>query len=618
MSADSLGAEAVHDRESSNHSRSVASAQDAAGEYHSRLQKLQAARTRLEGHEAIFSFARLGVFAAGAILALTVWSGGAASWTLLAPATAFGVLVLLHDRLIRRRDGLTRSIDFYERGLARLEDRWAGNGEPGDRFADDQHLYANDLDLFGRGSLFELLSAARTRAGEETLADWLLRPATPDEIAERQHAVAELTSALDVRETLALASADVRAAVHTEVLVGWAERPQGMGARWWRAIAILLTTTAVATGGYWIITGNYLPLALVALVEILFYLPQHSRVLRALLSAEGSVRDLDVLAHVLGVLERTSFTAPRLVALRARLNTGGIPASAAIRRLHRLIELCDWQRNALFAPVAAVLLWVVHLVWAIEDWRAVHGPHVRVWLQTVGEFEALSSLAAYRYEHPADVWPEIVGGPAQFEATALGHPLIPSARMVRNDVHLSADRQLQVVSGSNMSGKSTLLRTVGINAVLALAGAPVRAARLRLTPVAIGATLRIEDSLQQGRSRFFAEIVRIRALADLSLGPKPLLFLIDELFHGTNSHDRLQGGAGVLRSLLARGAIGLITTHDLALTAIADQLPRAFNAHFEDQFKDGEMHFDFQIRPGPVTRSNAIALMRVVGLDVDS
>jgi DNA mismatch repair ATPase MutS len=170
-----------------------------------------------------------------------------------------------------------------------------------------------------------------------------------------------------------------------------------------------------------------------------------------------------------------------------------------------------------------------------------------------------------------------------------------------------------------MSGKSTLLRTVGINAVLALAGAPVRAARLSMTPLAIGATLRIQDSLQEGRSRFYAEITRIRELTDLARGRLPLLFLLDELFHGTNSHDRLIGATGVLGSLLDRGAIGLVTTHDLALTAIADRLsPRAANVHFDDHFEGGEIVFDFRMKPGPVTRSNALALMRSVGLDIGS
>ena len=200
----------------------------------------------------------------------------------------------------------------------------------------------------------------------------------------------------------------------------------------------------------------------------------------------------------------------------------------------------------------------------------------------------------------------------------LGHPLLPAARMVRNDVRLWGDTRLLVVSGSNMSGKSTLLRTVGINAVLALAGAPVRATALRITPLVIGATLRIQDSLQEGRSRFFAEITRIRNLSDAARGPVPLLFLLDELFHGTNSHDRLGGASGMLRSLLEHGAIGMITTHDLALTAVAESLsPRGINVHFEDHFDGGEIQFDYRMKPGPVTRSNALALMRAVGLDVD-
>jgi len=208
--------------------------------------------------------------------------------------------------------------------------------------------------------------------------------------------------------------------------------------------------------------------------------------------------------------------------------------------------------------------------------------------------------------------------PAHFTGRGLGHPLLAEVRMVRNDVSLGGETRLLVISGSNMSGKSTLLRTVGINTVLALAGAPVRAVSLRLTPLALGATLRIQDSLQEGRSRFYAEITRIRQLADLASARPSLLFLLDELFHGTNSHDRLVGASGVLRQFLARGAIGLITTHDLALTAVADQLaPRAVNVHFEDRFEHGEILFDYRMKPGPVTRSNAIALMRAVGLDVD-
>jgi len=267
-----------------------------------------------------------------------------------------------------------------------------------------------------------------------------------------------------------------------------------------------------------------------------------------------------------------------------------------------------------------MLLWGPHFAWAIDAWRRRHGAEVRRWLRAIGELEALASLAAYRYEHPADPFPEVdPSAVAVFDARDLGHPLIAAARMVRNDVSFTSPTRLIVVSGSNMSGKSTLLRTVGVNTVLALAGAPVRAAELRLSPLTLGATLRIQDSLLEGKSRFYAEITRVRELTDATGGPRPLLFLLDELFHGTNSHDRVIGAAGVLSALVERGAIGLVTTHDLALTAITEQVgAAAVNVHFEDWFDNGEIRFDYRMKPGPVTRSNAIALMKAVGLSVGS
>jgi DNA mismatch repair ATPase MutS len=254
---------------------------------------------------------------------------------------------------------------------------------------------------------------------------------------------------------------------------------------------------------------------------------------------------------------------------------------------------------------------------AVDRWRAGEGPAIGAWLRSVGEFEALCALAAYSAENPADPFPEIVKCETCFEAEGLGHPLIPVAECVRNDVRLGGPMRAFVVSGSNMSGKSTLLRSVGVAAVMALAGAPVRARRLRLCPLAVGATLRIQDSLQAGKSRFYAEITRVRQVVDLARGPLPLLFLFDELFHGTNSHDRRIGAESVLRGLLERGAIGLITTHDLALAEIVAGIgPQAVNVHFEDRFEDGRMRFDYRMRPGVVEHSNALALMRAVGLEV--
>ena len=593
-----------------------------ADEYRARLSARRDTYARLSRIDERFSYARLAVFAVAVLLITAAWRGWAAPWWIALPVVAFLALVVKHDAIVRRRDAAARAIAFYDRGLARIEDRWAGGGEPGERFRNPEHLYANDLDVFGPASLFELLSIARTRAGEDTLAAWLLAPAEPREIRARQQATDDLTTRLDLREALSLAGTDVRAAVHTDTLVAWAEAPALLGGAWLRPSAVALTIAAIATATLWIAGGNSTPFLAVVTAEIAFSWPLRERVLKALHGADGAARDLDVLAVVLARLEGETFNAGRLTSLQGRLTHG----SRFIHRLHWFVELHDWQHNAIFAVLAAPLLWGTQLALAIEAWRRAHGRHVREWLLISGEFEALASLSAYRYEHPADPFPEIDAAGsrhATFDGEALGHPLLPAARMVRNDVHLGhrgsagSAPQLLVVSGSNMSGKSTLLRTVGINAVLAFAGAPVRATRLHISPLRIGATLRIQDSLQEGRSRFYAEISRIRELADLAAGPVPLLFLLDELLHGTNSHDRAVGAAGILGVLLDRGAIGLITTHDLALTEVAATLgARAANVHFDDRFEAGEIVFDYVMKPGPVTRSNAIALMRAVGLDV--
>jgi DNA mismatch repair ATPase MutS len=336
-----------------------------------------------------------------------------------------------------------------------------------------------------------------------------------------------------------------------------------------------------------------------------------------LATVDQRAHDLVLLGELLDRLEREPLEAPLLHQLRKSLDTQGRPASIQIRRLARLLHLLDTQKNQFFMPFAAILLWHIQLAMAIDAWRAAEGPAIGDWLEAVGQFEALCALAAYAAENRADPFPEIVPDGTCFEAEALGHPLLPTAECVRNDVCLGQQVRALVVSGSNMSGKSTLLRSVGVAAVMALAGAPVRASRLRLSPLAIGATLRVQDSLQAGKSRFYAEITRVRQLVELSRGPLTLLFLFDELFHGTNSHDRRIGAESILRGLLDRGSIGLITTHDLALAEIVRELgPHAVNVHFEDHFENGQMRFDYRMRPGVVEHSNALALMRAVGLEV--
>ena len=566
------------------------------------------------------STARLATFAVGAVLAWgAVFGGWMSSWWLSLPVLVFIGLVVVHDRELAAGDRVARAVAWYEHGIARLEDRWPGIGARGDRFVDADHLFAQDLDLFGEGSLFQLLSTTQTQAGEDTLASWLREPARGTEVTARQAAVRDFLPRLELRERLATAGAEMRATVHLTTLSDWATAPPVLHGTWPRVVALALSGLTVAAIVAWGTgTTTLLPMLLALAALAVFAGRFRKRTGRVMHAADGPARELAVLGGVCRVLREDAYASPRLSALHASLVTTVGEVHQVARRLERLVEFHDWQHNFMFRPVAALLLWELHCAFAVESWRARYGAAVPEWLRHVGEFEALAALGTYAYEHPADVYPELVDvdGPPVYEAEALAHPLIPTAVTVANDVTLGADPQVLIVSGSNMSGKTTLLRSVGVSTVMALMGAPVRARRLRLSPVAVGATLRIEDSLQAGRSRFYSEVLRLGQIVTLAQAG-PLLFLLDELFHGTNSHDRTEGARGLLRSLVSLGAVGLVTTHDLALADIADRMaPAALNVHFDDSLVAGKMRFDYRLKPGPVTRSNALAIMRAVGLEV--
>ena len=385
-----------------------------------------------------------------------------------------------------------------------------------------------------------------------------------------------------------------------------------------RTAGAVLAASALASLGAWIAgVWNAIPLLGVLILEGALGLLARKQTAAIARGVERPCRDLALLGGLLARIESERFESEKLASLRRTLDTQGVPPSRRVTRLRLFVDLLDARRNQLFAPLAALVLWTTQITRAIEAWRAQCGAAVPQWISTVGEIEALCALAGFAYEHPEHPFPEVVEGEARFESEGLGHPLLPAERCVRNDLRLGGELRVLVVSGSNMSGKSTLLRSVGTNALLAQAGAPVCAHRLRLSPLALGASIRIQDSLETGSSRFYAEITRIRRLVEQASEGPPLLFLLDEILAGTNSHDRRIGAEAVVRGFVERGAIGLITTHDLALARIADALaPRAANVHFEDQLEEGRMSFDFHLRPGVVHKSNALALMRAVGLEV--
>ena len=538
-------------------------------------------------------------------------------WWLVVPVVAFGSVAAWHSRILRALELAQRAAAFYERGLDRIQDRWSGTGETGERFDDPQHVYSGDLDLFGKGSLFQLLSTARTRMGEDTLAQWLLSPAAVERVRERHAAVSELRDQLDLREDLAVLGEDVGVGVHPDELLQWAESTNQMKPEWLRWLAPVLAALAVSAAVMWAVKGIATPLVVIVVVEAVVTYRLKKPLEGVLHGTEHAFHNLDLLSSVLARIEKHTFQSLPLQRLQGQLLSSGVPSSRAIRRLRTWVELIDSRHNIFVRIIDAPLMYSVQVAFVAESWRHVHGSALRQWVNAIGEIEALLSLATYSFEHPADTFPTFQDGAASFDAKDIGHPLVPAATCVRNDVSICGETRVLLISGSNMSGKSTLLRAVGMNVVLAMAGAPVRARSLTLSPLRVGASIRINDSLREGSSRFYAEIKRLRQIFDVAGSDPPLLFLLDELLQGTNSKDRRIGAEGVVRALVKRGAIGLVSTNDLALTDIGEPVEGHLrNVHFQDELENGRMTFDYKLRDGVVTKSNGLELMRSIGLEV--
>ena len=562
------------------------------------------------------------------VLLVVLWwkiarSGSPSIYWLVLVIAGFIVLAVVHRRILAAKSRTERAIGMYQRGLARVEDRWAGRGGAGNDFRDPAHVYADDLDIFGDGGLFQLLCVARTRMGKQMLADWLLHAFAVERILERQAAISELQAKLDFREALAVAGESELIQADPEKLHRWAETKIVFNQLPWAIASPILAVVSVAALVYAVVsyfqTGSavWMPFLIVLVIQALVMRSLHRRMEQLFLNLDQACQNLDALSAIVRGIESEKFASARLKQLHDGLISEHASASQAIARLGVLCDFQDSRHNMVVRLLDLPLLYSVQVACALQRWRTKHAGAIASWMEAVGEMEALLSLATYAYEHPRDPFPELASATDDcFYGKALGHPLLPETSCVRNDVALDRETQVLLVSGSNMSGKSTLLRVVGINAVLAFAGAPVRAESLRLSPASIGAAMRVSDSLQKGVSHFYAEIQRIRQVVGLSAHGR-LIFLFDEILQGTNSEDRRVGAEGILRTLISNGAIGLVTTHDLALTSIAELFPgRVRNVHFQEKLESGKLSFDYQLRPGVVSTHNGVELMRSVGLDV--
>jgi hypothetical protein len=522
-----------------------------------------------------------------------------------------------NGRSYRRTDLI---VHFYELGVARLRNHWQGRGESGEEFLPGEHLYASDLDLFGSGSMFELLCTARTGIGKATLAKWLLNSAEPDEIAERQIAIAELRDQLELQERWASAGRVAAEHISASILRDWSDAYAISFPRFVQVFTILLPICLATSvilglagmlGAIWLWAVGAI-VGLEALVAALM--------LKKTRMVSGNVTlpafELSLLSPLLRLLGEQCFESPLLKSLQVALSRSTAWPSQHIGRLIWAVRVLELRRSEYFAAACALFLWGTNLSMVVEHWRQRHRQALNSWLESIGQFEALLCLARYAYENPDYSFPGIKVRPQPlFLATALGHPLLDRRDCVRCDLRLdAAATKLIMVSGSNMSGKSTLLRSIGLNAVLALAGGPVCATQLQISSLRVGCSISVQDSLMHGKSKFQAEVERLRKVLAMAPDGK-LLFLLDEMLGGTNSSDRLAGARAITERLISADAIGLVTTHDLALTRVVSELDgRAVNSHFEEHYIDGEMRFDYQMRPGILAGTNGLSVMSALGL----
>ncbi len=605
-----------------------------------RFDREAAARTATVG---VYGTWRLVVFAAAVAGAWWQFASGhgAAAWVVLgASAVAFAVLVVRQRAARRRLRRAEFMADFNRAGIARVERRWT-DLPPTPRFsAPGNHDYATDLDLYGEASVLRLVGTCGTAPGWRTLQAWLLGRADPETVSLRQEAVREMAAAMDFRDRL---TAEARLAQPSpagpepstpgaeastaERFLRWAEADSWLPKhRWVRIGALVLAPVNLAAIALYL--AGAVPTAALAwplLVSILVLTRQRKAIHRVFAEADAGESGIRQYGDLLGHLVDAPLASRQMTAIRQRIGTGPRAAPDEIARLRRLLDLADVRRSPLFhLPLAIVLHWDVHVLAALERWKARSGRRVRDWLEAIGEAEALAALAATAADHPDWTLPALDRGARTLRAGALGHPLLAPGVCVRNDVEIGPAGSFLLVTGSNMSGKSTLLRAAGLNAVLAQAGGPVCAGELRMPPMRVVTSMRVEDSVTGGVSFFMAGLHRLKEVVDAarSSAASPgtdnprTLYLLDEILRGTNSAERRIAARTVMRHLLETNAIGAVTTHDLSLADAEDLVARAVAMHFTESVGDGGdgLAFDYRLRAGIATSTNALKLLEMVGL----
>ena len=513
-------------------------------------------------------------------------------------------------------------ITINETALDRIAWKWTGFSNTGQWFADPGHPYTTDLNIFGQGSLFQYISCTTSYMGDQALAGILDKQPGYQKILYRQQAIQDLAGRLQWRQNFQ--ALGMGKAVHREnpvKLLEWARGiPSNLINNKYLPLVWLLPAITIITLILWAYNIAQLNLLLAMLaVQLLIVVATSRKVMRqAFNRAERFTPVLENYSALIKCIETGDFKAPLLLELKDKLSYGNGTASKQVKILSGIADRIKLRYSFIHIVINILTLYDLYNFIRLEEWKSKNGRSLPQWLDVIGEFEALSSLAGMAYDNPDRVYPEVVDSPPLLEASSLGHPLISKDTRVPNDASFPGSGTIFVITGSNMSGKSTYLRTIGINLILAYAGAPVCAGSMRCSVMNVYSSMQIHDNLEQRISTFYAELKRIKIIVDAAVACEPVLVLLDEIFKGTNSRDRIAGAKTVVKKLCSLSVLGLITTHDLELGVLAKECPRCVsNYHFTDEITGNQIHFDYRLKPGISQTTNAIALMRMVGIDMD-
>ena len=548
-----------------------------------------------------------------------------------AALTGFAILVSFSSRAHASVTRLERLISITEEGVHRVERDWSALEQRPWASVPLSHPYATDLDVFGDASLAQLFPPLSVAPGRTTLTSWLLGAAAPAELVLRQQAIEELKNRVELRDELILHTERINiSAARLGAFEKWSgtivDEFGGAGVSALTVVIPLATLLLAVAQGLGILGQAYwlIPIAIGGLLTLRF----RKRLRTALSEVQGQRNVLRGYADVASLMSDETLHSILLVILRAQLGTGETGAEHRMRTLEKLSDNTDVRLSPMLHFIVQALgLWDFHVVRMLNHWKRAGGNNVADWMSAIGVFESLSALATLAYDNPEWVFPTIDETiPIQVDALSLGHPLLGAKNRVANDVTVGPPGTLVLITGSNMAGKSTLLRAIGLNVVLAQCGSVVCASRMSLPPVALYTSIRVQDSLERGVSYFMAELERLKLVVDAASeirvgGNTTLLFLLDEILHGTNSAERTIAARHVLARLIESGAIGAVTTHDLALADTPELAGIAKHVHFQEEFSraaDGTptMRFDYRLRPGKAESSNALKLLELVGLSV--